>query len=285
MSHTPLVLRTPREMQADSQKARQQGLVIGLVPTMGALHPGHMSLVDYTRRRCDRLVVSIFVNPIQFNNPDDLAAYPRTWEQDIELCARAGVDVIYAPTPEVMYPEGFQTTVSLKRVTRGMEGDHRPGHFDGVSTVVLKLFNVVQPNLAAFGEKDYQQLRVVQCMVQDLDLPVEVVGLPTVREDGGLAMSSRNRHLSHQERQQALCLYRGLSRARDLAQAGERQAAALVEAARAEIQQESAVRLEYLEVFDAQSLEPVSRLEGPARMALAAQVGRTRLIDNLALNY
>lgn len=285
MSQTPLVIENPREMRAYSAAAKVRGERVGLVPTMGALHQGHFSLIQFARQRCQRLVVSIFVNPLQFNQASDLDKYPRTFAADSALCASAGVDVIYFPDVKAMYPEGFQTTVSVERMTQGLCGAYRPGHFDGVTTVVLKLFNAVLPDLAAFGEKDFQQLTVIQRMAADLDLAVEVVGRPTVREADGLALSSRNVHLSPQERQESLCLWRGLNAARALAQAGELEAAEIKAAAQAPIAAASGVRLEYLEIVDSTTLEPLTRLECPARMAVAAWVGGTRLIDNLALNY
>jgi pantoate--beta-alanine ligase len=251
---------------------------------MGALHAGHMSLVDWIREQCDLTVVSIFVNPIQFDRAEDLEAYPRTWDDDLAMCAKHGVQAVYAPTAQAMYPDGFQTTVSLKQLTQPMEGAHRPGHFDGVATVVLKLFNAVLPHVAAFGSKDYQQLKVVQRMARDLDLEVEVVGRPTVREPDGLALSSRNQHLSPREREQSLCLHRALNAARRMAQEGEGDAARLMEEAQAIIAAEPGAKLEYLEVFDAEELTPLAELDRPAVMALAAWVGSTRLIDNMVLN-
>jgi pantoate--beta-alanine ligase len=251
---------------------------------MGALHAGHLSLIDYARANCGCLVVSIFVNPLQFNDPDDLANYPDTWEADLSLCAGHQVDLIYAPKPDDMYPSGFQTKVTVEKVSQGLCGDFRPGHFDGVSTVVLKLFNVTRPHLAVFGEKDFQQLRLIQRMALDLDLGIEVVGRPIVREPDGLAMSSRNQHLSPDERQQALCLCRGLNQAHQAALEGERNAAALIGAARAEMEGTPGVRVEYVEVVDTQTLERLQDIDRPARMCVAAWVGETRLIDNLALN-
>ncbi|MFH1058981.1 MAG: pantoate--beta-alanine ligase [Pseudomonadota bacterium] len=285
MSQTPLVIENPREMRAYSAAAKARGERVGFVPTMGALHQGHLSLIQFARQHCDRLVVSIFVNPLQFNQASDLDKYPRTFPADSALCAGAGVDVIYFPDLKAMYPEGFQTKVSLGRMTEGLCGAFRPGHFDGVTTVVLKLFNAVLPDIAAFGEKDYQQLAVIQRMAADLDLAVEVVGRPTGREPDGLALSSRNVHLSAQERAEALCLWRGLCAARALAQAGETHAAAVKAAARAPIAAAAGIKLEYLEIVDSTTLEPLTRLDRPARMAVAAWAGGTRLIDNLALNY
>lgn len=271
------------QMRAFSAAAKAAGKSVGLVPTMGALHVGHMALMDWARGHCDTLVASIFVNPLQFDRADDLDAYPRTWDDDLAKCAAAGVDAIYYPDAAAMYPDGFLTKVSVARMTEGLCGAHRPGHFDGVTTVVLKLFNAVMPDIAVFGEKDYQQLMVITRMARDLDLGVEVIGRPTVREDDGLALSSRNVHLSPDERGRALCLQRALNRARDLARAGERDAGALKQAARAEIAAAGA-EPEYLEVVRADDLEPLARLDAPARMALAVWMGGTRLIDNMALN-
>lgn len=263
---------------------RQKGGRVGFVPTMGALHAGHLTLVDYAKERCDELVVSIFVNPLQFDRADDLNGYPRTWQQDLELCNDHGVDVIYYPDAAAMYPEGFQTKVSVEKMTQGLCGAHRPGHFDGVTTVVLKLFNAVQPDIAVFGEKDFQQLSVIKRMTQDLDLGVEVVGHPTVREADGLALSSRNVHLSPQERKDALCLWRGLNRAMDMAKSGEKDTSKLKAAALAEIETAPGARMEYLEVVAADSLETIDYLDRPARMAMAVWMGQTRLIDNAPLD-
>lgn len=284
MSSTPIVIDNPRDMRADSAAAHAAGQRVGLVPTMGALHQGHLSLLDHVGERCGRLVVSIFVNPLQFNQKEDLEKYPRTFGRDLELCGQHGAQVIYAPTVEAMYPQGFETTVSVAHMTQGLCGAYRPGHFDGVTTVVLKLFNAVDPDLAAFGEKDYQQLQVIKRMARDLDLGLDIQGLPTVREADGLAMSSRNQRLSQAERQQALCLWRALNRARSLARAGEVEAEILKASALAEIEATPGVRLEYLEIVDSTTLESMPRLDCRARMLIAAWVGGTRLIDNMGLN-
>jgi pantoate--beta-alanine ligase len=284
LSKTPLIIETPEEMRAHTNEVRGKGGRVGFVPTMGALHEGHLALVDYARERCDELVVSIFVNPLQFDREDDLTGYPRTWQADLDLCAAHGVDAIYYPNAGAMYPEGFQTKVSVAEMTQGLCGAHRPGHFDGVTTVVLKLFNAVQPHLAVFGQKDFQQLAVIKRMTRDLDLGVEVVGHPTVREADGLALSSRNVHLSPEERQNALCLWRGLGKAMEMAGIGEKSAAKLKAAALAEIEAVPEARLEYLEVVDAASLEPMDEINRPARMAMAVWMGETRLIDNAPLD-
>lgn len=284
MPDQPQIIRDPAQMTAASRAARARGKRIGLVPTMGALHAGHLSLVDYARQNCGLLVVSVFVNPLQFNNQGDLDNYPITWEADLALCQQHRVDVIYAPTTAAMYPDGFQSKVLVEGLTREMEGEFRPGHFDGVTTVVLKLFSAVRPDMAAFGQKDYQQLKVVERMSLDLDLGVEVIGRPTVREADGLALSSRNVHLSPEERQKALCLRLALDRAQELAAGGEKDVA-LIEAAAGEIiERTQGARLDYLAVVHAQSLERLQRLEQPARMCLAVWLGDTRLIDNDALN-
>jgi pantoate--beta-alanine ligase len=271
-------------MRAHTNAVRLKGGRVGFVPTMGALHEGHLALVDYARERCDKMVVSIFVNPLQFDREDDLSGYPRTWQADLDLCTAHGVDVIYYPNADAMYPAGFQTKVSLAEMTKGLCGAHRPGHFDGVTTVVLKLFNAVQPHIAVFGEKDFQQLAVIKRMTLDLDLEVEVVGHPTVREDDGLALSSRNVHLSPQERKDALCLWRGLNKAMEMAGGGERNAAKIRAAALAEIEAVPEARMEYIEVVDADSLEPLEEINHPARMAMAVWMGETRLIDNAPLD-
>lgn len=271
-------------MHALSAQVRSQGWRIALVPTMGALHAGHLSLIDYARGQADFLVVSIFVNPLQFDRDADLEAYPRTWEADFALCAEHGVDAIYAPTAPAMYPEGFATKVIVSGLGAGLCGAFRPGHFDGVTTVVAKLFGAVMPHLAVFGQKDYQQLKIVQRMAADLNMDIEVEGRPTLREADGLAMSSRNVHLSPAQREQALCLRRALDQARELAQAGERDVQAIKTAAAQVVAGASLARLEYVEVVDAENLAPLATLEGSARMALAVWLGTTRLIDNDALN-
>ena len=277
------VINTPQEMRALSSVARQCGRRIGFVPTMGALHPGHLSLLDYARPLCELLVVSIFVNPLQFDRKGGIDRYPRTWEVDCRLCAEHGADMIYAPTPASMYPDGFLTKVAVAKMTEGLCGAHRPGHFDGVTTVVVKLFNAVQPHLSVFGLKDYQQLTIIARMARDLDLDVEVVGRPTVREADGLAMSSRNVRLASRSVPRPRASGGALT-ARALAEAGQSDVAALVAAATAEIAAVPEARLEYLEIVDAENLEPLAALDRPARMCLAVWLGTTRLIDNLAIN-
>jgi pantoate--beta-alanine ligase len=277
------VLHTVAEMTAFSEAARARGERIAFVPTMGFLHAGHVSLLDDGRRRGDRLVLSIFVNPTQFAPGEDLARYPRDLEGDLAKAAAAGTDVAFVPDDGQMYPVGYQTYVRVRELEEGLCGASRPDHFQGVATVVCKLFNIVRPHVALFGEKDFQQLAVIRRMVVDLNLPVEVAGLPIVREPDGLAMSSRNKYLSPEERQRALALSRGLFAAHALFDSGERSAQTLVAAARAPIAA-AATRVDYVEVRDAESLRPIAeRVEGPSVIAVAAFVGPTRLIDNVRL--
>ncbi|HZP43406.1 MAG TPA: pantoate--beta-alanine ligase [Candidatus Binatia bacterium] len=278
------VLRDPRAMQAWSDRARARGERVALVPTMGALHEGHLALVAEARRRARRVVVSIFVNPMQFDRRDDFERYPRLLEEDAARCALAGVDALFAPSASAMYPEGFQTAVEVGRVATPLCGAVRPGHFRGVTTVVTKLFHAVRPDVAVFGEKDWQQLAVVRRMAADLDFGIEVVGVPTVREADGVALSSRNRLLPPADREAARVVPRALAAAEAAAAAGERRAAAIVAAATAEIAREPRARLEYAELRDPETLEEVGEeVAAPALLALAVWVGGVRLIDNRVL--
>jgi len=268
------------EMQSRGLGWRREDRKTVLVPTMGYFHPGHVSLMEYGRGAGDPLVVSLFVNPAQFGPAEDLDRYPRDFDRDCRMAREAGVDVIFAPTPEQVYPPHYQTYVNVEDLTRGLCGASRPGHFRGVATVVLKLFNLVQPQVAIFGEKDYQQLVTIQRMVQDLDVPVEVVGRPIVREADGLAMSSRNTYLTPTERQHALCLVQALRAAQTAAAAGERRGAAMVAAARAILDRTPGVKIDYLSLVDPRTLDAVEFLRGAARLAVAVWLGKTRLIDN-----
>ena len=278
------LIKTPAEMRARSEAWRAAGKRIAFVPTMGYLHQGHVSLLDEGRRRGDVLVLSIFVNPTQFGPKEDLSRYPRDLDGDLAKAERAGVDVAYVPEAAAMYPSGYQTFVEVEELQKGLCGASRPGHFRGVATVVLKLFHAVQPHVALFGRKDYQQLRVLSRMVLDLDLGVDVVGLPIVREPDGLAMSSRNAYLSPDERLRALALSRALVAARVSFEQGERDAGRLVDCARSTLHMTPGVRLDYLELRDAESLAELhGRVARPAVMAVAAFVGATRLIDNQLL--
>lgn len=260
---------------------QRQGRTIGFVPTMGALHAGHRQLMETARDECDVLVVSIFVNPLQFDRPDDLARYPRTFETDRALCESAGVDIIFAPTVEELYPEEQKTFVDVPDLTGNLCGAFRPGHFRGVATVVLKLFGIVQPDRAYFGQKDAQQLAVIARMVRDLNVPVTIVPIPTVREPDGLALSSRNKHLSTDERQIAPAIYRALSLAGAQIAAGERSPATLRENGLLLLQQYPELRVEYLELVHPETLQPVVEITGRVLIAIAAWIGSTRLIDNI----
>ena len=254
---------------------------IGLVPTMGALHAGHAALIDTARRECDIVVVSIFVNPLQFNDQEDLARYPRTLDADLALCRERGVDLVFAPTATEMYPAPLQCGVDIGGLGDQLCGKFRPGHFRGVATVVLKLFQIVQPDRAYFGEKDAQQVAVVRRLVADFNVPLTVVEVPTVREADGLAMSSRNRHLSADERVAAGCLYRALVEASRLIAGGARNAATVRQAAAEIIPRSHTLKLEYLEIVDPATMQPVDLVTGPVRIAAALWVGKTRLIDNI----
>jgi pantoate--beta-alanine ligase len=277
-------ITAPRAMQAWADAERAAGRRIALVPTMGALHAGHLALIAEARRRADRVVVSIFVNPIQFDRRDDFERYPRPLETDVAACTEAGADAVFAPTAAAMYPEGFQSNVTVARLTEPLCGRVRPGHFAGVTTVVTKLFHCVRPDVAVFGEKDWQQLAVVRRMAADLDFGIEVVGVPTVREADGLALSSRNQRLGVAEREAAGCVPRALAAAEAALATGERRATAVVAAAAGEIAAEPRARLEYAELRDPATLEEVAEVEAPALLALAVWVGGVRLIDNRVLH-
>ena len=255
---------------------------------MGALHAGHAELIKTARRECGVVVVSIFVNPLQFNSPDDLARYPRTLEADAALCGELGVDIVFAPSAAEVYPEPLECSVDVGRLADHLCGKFRPGHFRGVATVVLKLFEMVQPHRAYFGEKDAQQLAIISRLVADFNLPVTIVEVPTVREPDGLAMSSRNRHLNADERRVAVCLYAALSEAARRITSGERDVRAILDAAAARMQYVVSafsrtvdVKIEYLDIVDPATMQPVERVAAPVRVAGAVWVGSTRLIDNV----
>jgi pantoate--beta-alanine ligase len=270
-------------MRSASRAARHAGLRVGFVPTMGALHEGHLSLVRVARAAADTVMASIFVNPTQFGPNEDLAKYPRSLERDREWLEREGVDVLFAPAVEEMYPAGPATWVTVEGLSDKLDGRSRPGHFRGVATVVAKLFHIVEPDAAFFGQKDAAQAAIVRRMVRDLLLPVEIVVCPIVREADGLAMSSRNAYLDPQQRKQALVLHRSLQRVQQLAEAGEGDAARLIAAARQEFARESTVRLDYFEIVNPETLDPVPEISRGALVAVAAFVGTTRLIDNIVL--
>ncbi|MBI3910604.1 MAG: pantoate--beta-alanine ligase [Armatimonadetes bacterium] len=277
------VVTRREEVRARVAAARRAGQRVGFVPTMGAFHEGHLELMRRARQECGFVVVSLFVNPTQFSPGEDLARYPHDFAGDCAAAAGVGVDLLFAPAAEEVYPPDFQTYVEVEGLSRGLCSDRRPGHFRGVATVVAKLLNLVQPDRAYFGEKDFQQLRVVQQLVRDLDMPVEIVPLPTVREPDGLAMSSRNRYLSPAERRAATALYRGLLAARARRAQGARDPAELAQAVLAALASEPLVRPDYVEVRDAATLAPVEWIEKPVVVAVAAYVGQARLIDNIVL--
>jgi pantoate--beta-alanine ligase len=270
-------------MQAVCRAARREGKTVGLVPTMGALHEGHLSLVRAARKQSNVVAASIFVNPLQFGPNEDLAKYPRTFEADCEKLKAEGVDIVFAPTPADMYPAGACTVVHVEGLSEELDGASRPGHFRGVTTVVAKLFEIVRPDFAFFGQKDAAQVAVIRKMARDLNMDIEIVVCPIVRESDGLAMSSRNVYLSSDQRKQALCLSRSLERVRQSAADGEKCAKALVNAGKQVIADEPAARLDYLEIVNPDTLEPVEDVSAGALVAVAAWVGATRLIDNIVL--
>ena len=274
-------IQTVHAMRSWSRGLQREGVTIGLVPTMGALHEGHRSLIRAARLACDASAVSIFVNPLQFGPLEDFDRYPRSLAQDLRLCQSAGVDAVFIPRAQEMYPPDFETAVSVQRLTRRYEGLSRPGHFGGVTTVVIKLLNIVRPDKAFFGQKDYQQTVVVERLVKDLNLDTEIVVRPTVREPDGLALSSRNRHLSPEERKAATVLYRALSDGRELIRAGERSVKKVEAAMTRLIWAEPLARLDYLAVADPITLDEVRSVRGRVVLLLAVWIGKSRLIDNL----
>lgn len=277
------VCRTIDEMRAASRAARRVGKSLGLVPTMGALHEGHLSLVRAAKAQCDLVAASIFVNPLQFGPNEDLAKYPRTFDRDRELFIQQGVDFIFAPSVEEMYPPGAVTYVTVEGLSDKLCGRSRPGHFRGVTTVVSKLFNIVEPDRAFFGQKDAAQSIIIRRMVRDLNIPVQVVVCPIVREPDGLAMSSRNAYLDAQQRKSSLVINQSLRAVQERFDRSERKVHALIEAGSQVFAQEPSVRLDYFEIVDPETLDPVDGLTRPALVAVAAFVGKARLIDNVVL--
>lgn len=274
------IVRRVRAMKEVSRQARSAGRRVGFVPTMGYLHEGHLALIRRARELADLVVVSNFVNPAQFGANEDLDRYPRDLARDADLCIREGVDVMFAPEASEIYPEGACTWVDVEGLSTRLEGASRPGHFRGVSTVVLKLLEIVKPDVAAFGQKDAQQAILIQTMVRDLMLDVEVVVLPTVRDDDGVALSSRNVHLSPEERKAARAIPRALRAAEESIQTGERDAEGVENATRSVLDAETLLRVDYVAVVDTTRLQPLSRIEGEVLVAVAVFAGRTRLIDN-----
>jgi pantoate--beta-alanine ligase len=278
-----LVLRTIAEARQACARFRAAGRTLGLVPTMGALHPGHLSLVRAAQKTCDAVAVSIFVNPTQFGPQEDFAGYPRNFEQDCLTLEAAGVDMVFAPLVEEMYPPGASTFVEVEGLSDRLDGASRPGHFRGVATVVAKLFNIFAPERAFFGQKDAAQVAVLRRMVRDQRFAVQLEVCPTMREPDGLAQSSRNRNLSQEERRQALVLYRALSAVEKRFQGGETDSAKLVGEAQRILKEEPGVQVEYYKIVDPETLEDVSDVRPGSLVAVAARVGATRLIDNLLL--
>ena len=269
----PTMRLKSRSLKAESKK-------IGFVPTMGYLHEAHASLIKEAKKRADTIVLSIFVNPTQFGPTEDLENYPRDLERDARIAEENGVDVIFHPSAEEMYPEGYSTYVTEVNLSQGLCGRSRPGHFRGVATIVLKLFNIVGPDIAVFGEKDYQQLMVIKKMVSDLDLDIEIIGSPIVRDKDGLALSSRNEYLTEEERRQALAISSSLVEAREAIAAGERSSRKIREMISKDLLLHKDIRIEYVEIIDARTLAHVKEITPPALIAVAAVVGKTRLIDN-----
>lgn len=277
------IVKTIEEVRTQVRQWRAQGLTVGLVPTMGYLHEGHQSLIARSVAENDRTVVSDFVNPIQFGPTEDLATYPRDIDHDAALCERTGADLIFHPEAEEMYAPDFCTYVDMDHLTKGLCGKTRPTHFRGVCTVVSKLFHIVQPDRAYFGQKDAQQLAVIRRMVRDLNMPLDIIGCPIVREDDGLAKSSRNTYLSTDERKAALCLSRGLNKGKAAIDAGETDAAKVKAIITAEIEAEPLARIDYVEMVDWNNLEPVDSTAGSILTAIAVYIGKTRLIDNFII--
>jgi len=277
------ISHTINEVRKSIQAVRQQGLSVGLVPTMGALHAGHGSLIEAAAQECDFVVVSIFVNPTQFAPGEDLDKYPRTLETDCAYCEKLGANLVFAPSAQEMYPAEQLTWVDVQKLTELLCGAKRPGHFRGVTTVCTKLFNITLPDIAYFGQKDAQQAIVIQRMVRDLNIPLQIRICPIVREPDGLAMSSRNRYLSPEERKRACCLYKALKACREKVVAGNDDVTSLIDAMKAVIERDQG-RIDYIHIVDKDTLEPLGRIEQKALVAVAVHIGNTRLIDNLIID-
>jgi len=276
-------VKTSAEMWRISERARTDGRVIGFVPTMGALHEGHLSLVRIARKRADLVVVSIYVNPTQFAPGEDFEKYPRVLNEDVRSLGKVGADYVFTPDDAMMYPEGSATYVTVEGLTEGLCGRTRPIHFRGVATIVSKLFNIVRPHLAVFGQKDFQQLAVIRRMTEDLNFDIEIIGAPIVREADGLAMSSRNEYLSPAERDQARVLSRSLEEAQKLVNTGEKRTGVVIERIRGIIGEAPLAKVEYIELVDPDTLLPLSEITESGLLALAVRLGKTRLIDNKVL--
>ncbi len=277
------IVETIEEVRKQVKEWKKQGLTVGLVPTMGYLHEGHQSLMEAARKENDKVVVSIFVNPMQFGPTEDLAEYPRDLDHDAKLCEKVGVDLIFHPEPEEMYQPDFCSFVDMTGLTEGLCGKTRPIHFRGVCTVVNKLFNIVQPNKAYFGQKDGQQLAVIRRMVRDLNMDIQIVGCPIIREEDGLAKSSRNTYLSAEERKAALILSKTIAFGKELAKT-EKDAKKVIAAMKEKIETEPLAKIDYVEAVDAISMQPAETLKGECMLAMAVYIGKTRLIDNTLIN-
>lgn len=277
------IAATIKEVRTQVKEWKKQGLTIGFVPTMGYLHEGHQSLMEAARKENDKVVVSIFVNPMQFGPTEDLAQYPRDLEHDCTLCEKVGVDLIFHPEPEEMYAPDFCSFVDMTGLTEGLCGKTRPIHFRGVCTVVTKLFNIVTPDKAYFGQKDGQQLAVIRRMVRDLNMDLTIVGCPIVREEDGLAKSSRNTYLSPEERRAALILSKTIALGKTLAQT-QKDTASVIQAMKENIETEPLARIDYIEAVDADSMQPITKFDRPAMLAMAVYIGKTRLIDNTLID-
>lgn len=277
------IVSTVEEVRAEVKKWREDGLSVGLVPTMGYLHEGHKSLIDKAVEQNDKVVVSVFVNPIQFGPTEDLATYPRDLERDAVLCENAGASLIFHPEKENMYFDDFCTYIDMENLTKGLCGKTRPTHFRGVCTVVGKLFNIVQPDRAYFGQKDAQQLAVIRRMVRDLNFNLDIIGCPIIREEDGLAKSSRNTYLSPEERKAAVILHKGLVKGEEMVRSGEKNSAAVINAIRGIIESEPLAKIDYVEIVDFDNIQPVETIEGTVLTAVAVYIGKTRLIDNFII--
>jgi pantoate--beta-alanine ligase len=276
-------VKSPKRMQKICGELKREGKIIGLVPTMGYLHEGHLSLVRIAKRKSDVLVVSVFVNPTQFGPKEDFGRYPRDFKKDSLLLEKEGCDYVFAPGVEDMYPEGYSTFLKVEEITRILEGAERLGHFRGVTTIVAKLFNIIQPDISVFGQKDAQQAVVLKKMVDDLDYGIKIIIGPTVREKDGLALSSRNRYLSKEQRRQAPVLYQSLQEARRLINKGERSPGKIMARMRNMIRKQPLAELEYIAVTNTNTLKPLNKIKGEVLISLAVRFGKARLIDNIKL--
>ena len=279
------IIHSINQMASVSKRLRADGQAIGFVPTMGALHEGHLILVRKARKENDVVVVSIFVNPIQFGPKEDYRRYPRNLRQDTRLCSKEGADIIFYPQAKDIYPQGYKTYVDVEDLSKVLCGKFRPGHFSGVATVVTKLFNIVNPDIAYFGQKDAQQAIIIQRMAKDLNMPIKIKVMPTVREKDGLALSSRNAYLSKSERKDAAVLYQALNLARDLIKQGNKNSFSIIRKMKQLINKKKSVKIQYISILDLKDLKTLVRIKGKVLVVLAVWLGKTRLIDNLIVNY